>query len=97
MIFSLTVSPGDYPYFIERSRNYMQPVYLRITHRGMRKITILSKIQGDIWALELDLKEYLREQIGHDIGTIIHEFAGQIQFKGDQVSHVKRWLDIKGF
>ncbi|XP_032679892.1 probable 39S ribosomal protein L49, mitochondrial [Odontomachus brunneus] len=92
-------SPTDYPYFINRSRNYMFPVYLKITHRGMRKITVVNKIEGNIWTLEHDLRTYLENygEFKRIIGTQIHEFAGIIKFKGDYVSRIKEWLQMKGF
>ncbi|XP_036139774.1 probable 39S ribosomal protein L49, mitochondrial isoform X2 [Monomorium pharaonis] len=76
-----TAVPTDYPYFVERTKNYMQPVYLNRNPRGTKKITKISKIQGDIWALERDMKQYIEEQTGKKIASQIHEFAGVIKFK----------------
>lgn len=90
-------SPTDYSYFIERTRNYMQPVYLNRSHRGMKRITIIRKIQGDIWALDRDIKEYITECKGRAPPSQIHEFAGKIKFKGDCVNRIKDWMDVKGF
>ncbi|XP_012227385.1 large ribosomal subunit protein mL49 [Linepithema humile] len=87
----------DYSYFIERTKNYMQPVYLRITHRGTKRYTKIGKIQGDIWALERDLKKYLEERTGVKTASQIHEFAGILKIKGDYVNRVKEWMDTKGF
>lgn len=96
-LFNSTVVPTDYPYFIERTKNYMQPVYLERSYRGMRKITKINKIQGDIWALDRDLKKYLEERTGVKTTSRIHEFAGIIKIKGDYVNRVKEMLDEKGF
>lgn len=85
------------PYFVERSKNHMQPVYLQLTFRGMRKVTHLRRIQGDIWMLETELKKYVEEKCGKRIGSQVHEVAGQINFRGDHVASVKEWLDSKGF
>ncbi|XP_011152519.1 probable 39S ribosomal protein L49, mitochondrial isoform X2 [Harpegnathos saltator] len=92
-------SPTDYPYFIRRTRNHMQPVYLEITYRGMRKITIVSNIEGDIWELEHELKTYLKNYFlkKKTICSQIHEFSGRIKFQGDYVSRIKEWMDMKGF
>lgn len=91
-------SPTDYPYFIQRTRNHMLPVYLVITHRGARKITVVKKIQGDIWALERDLKTHVENDAPrHILPTQIHEFTGKIKIKGDYVSRIKEWMDMKGF
>lgn len=92
-----TANVKEYPYFIQRTKNHMQPVYLKRSFRGMRRITYISKIQGDIWKLEKELKEYVEQQSGRSVGSRINELAGQIRFRGDYVSIVKRWLDAKGF
>ncbi|XP_012264333.2 probable 39S ribosomal protein L49, mitochondrial [Athalia rosae] len=84
------------PYFVARTKNHMQPVYIARTHRGMRRITELHKIQGDIWTLEADLKKYLEEQSGKRVATQIHEVVGQVNVKGDHVIRIKEWLDKKG-
>ncbi|XP_017878548.1 probable 39S ribosomal protein L49, mitochondrial [Ceratina calcarata] len=89
--------PHDYPYFIERTKNYMQPVYLEIGHRGLRKVTEVRKIHGDIWALEAELKKYIKEHVNKPIGIRTNELAGIIKFRGDYVNLVKRWMDEKGF
>ncbi|XP_011867806.1 PREDICTED: probable 39S ribosomal protein L49, mitochondrial [Vollenhovia emeryi] len=92
-----SASPTDCSYFIERTRNYMQPVYLLRNPRGTKKVTRISKIQGDIWALERDMKQYVEKCMGKKMASQIHEFSGVIKFKGDVVSRVKEWLDMKGF
>ncbi|KAL6436532.1 hypothetical protein ACFW04_004778 [Cataglyphis niger] len=90
-------SPTDYPYFIERNRNYMQPVYLNRSRKGIKKTTKLGKIQGDIWELDRDIKKYIEECTGHTPPSQIHEFAGIIKFRGDYVNRIKDWMNIKGF
>jgi len=97
IFFNSTAVSTDYPYSIERTKNYMQPVYLESTYRGMRKITKISKIQGDIWTLESDLKKYIEERTGTKIASQIHEFVGTIKIKGDYVNRVKEWMAMKGF
>ncbi|XP_024885265.1 probable 39S ribosomal protein L49, mitochondrial isoform X2 [Temnothorax curvispinosus] len=89
--------PTDYTYFVERTKNYMQPVYLTRSLRGAKKVTEITKIQGDIWALERDMKRFLEERMRKKVASQIHEFAGIIKFKGDCVSRVKEWMDMKGF
>lgn len=89
--------PHDYPYYIERTKNYMQPVYLMIGHRGLRKITEVRRIHGDIWALQDELTNYIRENVKKQIGVRTNELAGEIRFRGDYVNLVKRWMDEKGF
>lgn len=75
----------------------MQPVYLERTHRGMRRITVISKIKGDIWLLEQDVRNYLENLNGKKVQTHINEVSGEIQIRGDQVSNIKGWMDEKGF
>ncbi|GCC42631.1 hypothetical protein chiPu_0026876, partial [Chiloscyllium punctatum] len=43
--------PPDLPYLIRRSRMHNLPVYTDITH-GNRKMTVIRKIEGDIWVCE---------------------------------------------
>ncbi|GCB77705.1 hypothetical protein scyTo_0021124 [Scyliorhinus torazame] len=40
--------PPDLPYTVRRSRMHNVPVYTDITH-GNRKMTVIRKIEGDIW------------------------------------------------
>lgn len=75
----------------------MQPVYLCLSYKGQRKITRISKIHGDIWKLEQELKEFLEKRMEKQMYTQIHEFAGTLKIKGDCVNRVKEWMDIKGF
>ncbi|XP_014476018.1 PREDICTED: probable 39S ribosomal protein L49, mitochondrial [Dinoponera quadriceps] len=90
-------SPTDYPYFIERSPSYQYPVYLKRKYNGMLKITTVRRIQGDIWALERDLRSYVEQYSDRVIGTQIHEFSSKIKFRGDHVSRIKQWMEMKGF
>ncbi|XP_043252386.1 probable 39S ribosomal protein L49, mitochondrial [Colletes gigas] len=92
-----TSKPGDHPYYIHRTKSYMQPVYLYIGYRGLRRLTTIRKIDGDIWLLRTELKKYLEENTGKHIGIRVNELSGQIQFRGDYVTLVKKWCDSKGF
>ena len=88
---------GDHPYYVQRTKNYMIPVYMDITFRGTRRVTTIRKIHGNIWALESELRKYLEKQTNKVIGVRVNELIGEIQFRGDHVSLVKKWLDEKGF
>ncbi|KAL0114430.1 hypothetical protein PUN28_011586 [Cardiocondyla obscurior] len=90
-------SSKENPYFIERTRNYMQPVFLNMNPRNNKKVTVIRKIQGNIWTLEQDIKQYVEKQLKKKFASQIHEFAGIIKFKGDCVSCVKEWMNMKGF
>ncbi|XP_012055687.1 PREDICTED: probable 39S ribosomal protein L49, mitochondrial [Atta cephalotes] len=92
-----SASPKDNPYFIERTKNYMQPVYLYRNPRGTKRVTEINRIQGNIWILEQDMKQYIQECTGHRIASQINEFAGLIKLKGDYVNRVKEWMNTKGF
>ncbi|PBC32572.1 large ribosomal subunit protein mL49 [Apis cerana] len=89
--------PQEYPYYIQRTKNYMQPVYLEIFHRGLRRITTVRKIHGNIWILENELKEYLEKNVKKSVGVRTNELSGQIQFRGDYVNLIKAWMNEKGF
>lgn len=92
-----TALPKDTPYFVERTKNYMQPVYLQVNLRKVKRVTKIRKIQGDIWKLDQDLKEYIEDITKQKIASQIFEFAGLIILRGDHVSRVKKWMDMKGF
>jgi len=94
---NLTASPRDNPYFIERTKNHMQSVHLLLCNKRVRKITRINKIQGDIWMLEHDMKEFIEKNVGEKLATQINEYAGTIKIRGDYVKRVKEWMDVKGF
>ncbi|KAF7996583.1 hypothetical protein HCN44_002229 [Aphidius gifuensis] len=84
-------------YFIERSKNHQLAVYLKRRDRGLRRLTTVRKIQGDIVALEAELREHLEKITGDKIGSQILEPHGVIHFRGDYVTKVRQWLESKGF
>lgn len=85
------------PYFIERTKNHMIPVYVDRTFRGMRILTKLRRIEGDIWTLESELKNMIETSIGKKIITSVNEMNGQIEFKGDHLNLIHDHLMSKGF
>lgn len=87
----------ELPYFVERTPNHMLPVYVTPTYRGMRRITKIKGIQGDIWLLEKQLKEHIQNFTDIPIGSQINESVGTIQFRGDYVILVRGWLLEQGF
>ncbi|CAI5796952.1 ribosomal L49, mitochondrial [Podarcis lilfordi] len=52
----------DLSYFVRRSRMHNIPVYTDTTFRGYRKMTVIRKIEGNIWALENEVKELITQQ-----------------------------------
>lgn len=85
------------PYILQRSKNGMLPVYLKISHHGMRRCTKIIHIHGDLWKLAADVKKYLEEVKEKDICVKIHEICGTLIIHGDHVSDVKVWALKKGF
>jgi len=93
-----TAKFNDYPYFVHRTRNHMLPVYLKVSKRGMRRITQINNVDGNIWALEEAIKKYLKSTFQRDkiIATKVHEVCGHLSIHGDHVSKVSNWLLKKG-
>ena len=88
----------DSPYFVERSRNHMMPVYLDVRQRGVKRHTIVKKIQGDIWLFEKDLRTFLEDLIKpKPLRLQVNEFARKICINGDHVNAIKYWLGEKNF
>ncbi|XP_026752674.2 probable 39S ribosomal protein L49, mitochondrial [Galleria mellonella] len=85
------------PYFIPRNKNHYLPIYLDITFRGMRKISIIKKIDGDIWLLNDEIKSYLKKKHNRYVETRVHEMGRFIEVKGDYVNALKDWAYSKGF
>lgn len=89
-------SPPPLPYMIRRSRMHNIPVYTDLTH-GSRKTTLVRKVEGDIWALEKDVKQYLKEVTGKDLPTQVNEVTMTLKVKGHVDIELKEWLASKGF
>ncbi|XP_069501060.1 large ribosomal subunit protein mL49 [Ambystoma mexicanum] len=88
--------PPALPYMVRRSRMHNVPVYTDIS-TGNRKSTLIRKIEGDIWALERDVKEYLTQTSGKTPLAQVHEVTGTIRIKGYFDMELKNWLMDKGF
>ncbi|XP_029013220.1 mitochondrial ribosomal protein L49 [Betta splendens] len=89
-------TPPPLPYMIRRSRMHNIPVYTDLTH-GNRKMTLIRKVEGDIWALEKDVKEYLKEVTGKELPTQVNEVTMTLKVKGHFDKELKEWLGGKGF
>ncbi|XP_034261685.1 large ribosomal subunit protein mL49 [Pantherophis guttatus] len=89
--------PPDISYFVRRSRMHNIPVYKDTSHHGTRKLTIIRKIEGDIWALENDVKAFLTELSGRTPATQVNENTCSICVKGYFEEELKTWLMDKGF
>ncbi|XP_011187216.1 probable 39S ribosomal protein L49, mitochondrial [Zeugodacus cucurbitae] len=85
-------------YFVARTKNHMVPVYLHTTFRGQRRITVIRRIQGDIWELERDLRIVVEKaRNGKLCASRVNEMSGQIHFHGDYVDVIREHLKEKGF
>ncbi|XP_076022848.1 large ribosomal subunit protein mL49 [Genypterus blacodes] len=89
-------TPPALPYMIRRSRMHNVPVYTDITN-GNRKTTLVRKVEGDIWALEKDVKRFLQEVTGRELPTQVNEVTMSLRVKGHYDQELKEWLVKKGF
>lgn len=89
-------SPPPLPYTIRRSRMHNIPVYTDLTN-GNRMTTLIRKVEGDIWALEKDMRQHLKEVTGKDLPTQVNEVTGTVRVKGQLDVELKEWLVSKGF
>ncbi|XP_068197942.1 large ribosomal subunit protein mL49 [Antennarius striatus] len=89
-------TPPPLPYMIRRSRMHNIPVYTDLTH-GSRRMTLIRKVEGDIWALEKDVKEYLKDVTGKELPTQVSEVTMTLKVKGHFETELKEWLTSKGF
>ncbi|XP_051281161.1 mitochondrial ribosomal protein L49 [Dicentrarchus labrax] len=89
-------SPPPLPYMIRRSRMHNIPVYTDLTN-GSRKTTLVRKVEGDIWALEKDVKQYLEKLTGKELPTQVNEVTMTLRVKGHFDLELKEWLASKGF
>ncbi|XP_032149002.1 39S ribosomal protein L49, mitochondrial-like [Sapajus apella] len=88
--------PPNLPYFVRRSRMHNIPVYKDITH-GNRQMTVIRKVEGDIWALQKDVEGFLSPLLGKTPITQVNEVTGTLRIKGYFDQELKAWLFEKGF
>lgn len=85
------------PYYVKRTRNHMLPVYLQITHRGSRRVTIVKHIEGDIWQLEKECIELIKSKTNNNPQySQINEMNRIIKIKGDYATLIQKYLYSKG-
>lgn len=89
-------SPPSLPYMIRRSRMHNIPIYTDVTNSN-RKLTLIRKVEGDIWALEKDVRQYLQEVTGKELPTQVNEVTMTLKVKGHFDKELKDWLVSKGF
>lgn len=84
------------PYFLSRTKNHQVPVYLRRYQNGLRRITEIRKIEGDIYQLEKELRPFVEQEFQRRTVSHIDEYSGILKFHGDFVEPVKKFLRMKG-
>lgn len=91
--------PPDLPYFINRTRNGVYPVYKNVYHSESRGVTTqISNVIGDVWEFEKDLHDFVQQhepEFTYESG--VNEAKGQITIRGDCVMTVVEFLKAKGF
>lgn len=93
-----SAKPGDYPYFVRRSESHMVPVYLDHIPELTRYRTFVNHVEGDVFALLEELREYLNERKHTRLLNMrAHEPHQKIEIKGQYVAEVREFLLKKGF
>ncbi|KAL5291658.1 MRPL49 family protein [Megaselia abdita] len=89
-------STTEKDYFVARTKNHMIPVYLQVSHRGLRRITSIRKIQGNLWTLEKQVSELVKKS-GKRYAGRVNEMSGILHIHGDHVVAIRNFLMEKGF
>uniref|UniRef100_A0A1A9WX34 Large ribosomal subunit protein mL49 n=1 Tax=Glossina brevipalpis TaxID=37001 RepID=A0A1A9WX34_9MUSC len=85
-------------YYVARTKNYMLPVYLKTTHRGQRRLTIVRHVQGNLWQLESELRQLVEKERGGKVCvTRVNEMSRQVHIHGDYVDIIREYLKSKGY
>lgn len=63
----------------------------------MRRLTIVRRIDGDMVALEAELRQFIEKSINLKVASQISEPGGVIKFRGDYVNLIIKWLEKNGF
>ncbi|XP_060752155.1 mitochondrial ribosomal protein L49 [Tachysurus vachellii] len=91
-----SATPPSLPYMIRRSRMHNIPIYSDIKH-GNQKNTVVRRVEGDIWALNKDMKNHLQQLTGREPPTKVNEVTMSIRVKGQFDMELKEWLLKLGF
>lgn len=89
----------DLPYFISRTRNNLLPVYYRLDSDPNECVTIVKRIDGDLWKFEEDLRTHLESLLNDKrrILTSVHEPDGRLLLRGRWIHETVDWLHAQGF
>ena len=88
--------PPNLAYFVSRTRGGLFPVY-KTVEKTNRVLTLLNKIDGDIWKAAQSLKNFLEKRLNKKIIMSVNEPKKRITLKNDHVFSVIEWLKSKGF
>ena len=83
----------DLPYFVWRKLDQTLPVDHKESEE-FRRITQISKIEGDIQLLKEDIQIFLEDE---SIPVVANELLGTITILGWRAFEVKKWLQLQGF
>lgn len=86
----------DTPYRVRRTRFHNLPVYYVVLNGGNRPFTTISKVEGDIWALDADVREYMIEQTSKVTYTRVDEVCRKLWIRGTHLELISKFLISKG-
>lgn len=90
--------PPPLPYFVRRTRWHNLPVYLIVCENGTKHLTSVRHIQGDIWQMDQDLREFMTPLMFDGlVATQVSEVNRFIRLKGNLIEPMKQFLLERGF
>jgi large subunit ribosomal protein L49 len=87
----------DTPYRVRRTRFHNFPVYLVVLNGGNRPFTTISKVEGDIWALDADVRQFVSEHTGKTTYTRVDEVCSKLWVRGRHLEILSQFLISRGF
>ncbi|THD19283.1 39S ribosomal protein L49 mitochondrial [Fasciola hepatica] len=96
---------SKFPYFVRRTKNHMLPVYYEEKQRklaeqahGMRQLTVIKHVDGDMWALAEDLRHLLQPKCEAGLFMCqVDEATRRIRIEGLFLEDVAQFLLSRGF
>ncbi|KIH60757.1 hypothetical protein ANCDUO_08981 [Ancylostoma duodenale] len=97
--------PPKLPYYVRRKRDHTLPLYLNRRRDLLNEETLdfdyvelvtMKGVEGDVFACEADLRQFLEAELGMPIATHVDELKGRIVIKGADRSIVEKFLYTKG-
>ncbi|ETN77852.1 hypothetical protein NECAME_03024 [Necator americanus] len=98
--------PPKLPYYVRRKRDHTLPLYLSRRRDLLNEKTLdfdyvelvtMKEIDGDVFACERDLREFLEKELCKPIATHVDELKGRIVIKGADRAIIEKFLFTKGF